>query len=109
MAALKEKFMNLPPITVSQLDTSMKIVTEDTGAATVKLVKERFVPIPPADIDHPLVCSVHRTPFRYTGNDYSLMVVHFWYVILFAKFLGDSTSILLTSVEIFPWRRSYST
>ncbi|KAK7580706.1 hypothetical protein V9T40_001335 [Parthenolecanium corni] len=52
----------------------MKIVTEDTGAATVKLVKERFVPIPPADIDHPLVCSVHRTPFRYTVRHFATII-----------------------------------
>ena len=34
VAALKEKFMNLPPTTVTELDSGMKVATEDTGAPT---------------------------------------------------------------------------
>lgn len=38
----------------------------------VKLAKQHFEPIPPADMDHPLARTVRLTPCRYTGtwNDF---------------------------------------
>ncbi|KAK7604965.1 hypothetical protein V9T40_006151 [Parthenolecanium corni] len=34
IAALKEKFVNLPPTNVTELDSGLKVATEDTGAPT---------------------------------------------------------------------------
>lgn len=34
VAAAQQKFINLPPTTVTQLNSGMKVATEDTGAPT---------------------------------------------------------------------------